>query len=722
MEISSAVVSDEEDYSKSTLGKPGGVNETDRQELPNYNGVLIESNSKLTSNNNITGKIPSSDAVGNYNNDNEGICLERNESSSFYHQKQQDFEISLPSSSSSSPSSRDEFSPDTRTPSKMDHIRKKLREKEQNLNAMFEKQSKVYKNPMIRKATIDTAAVEDSRNILMNETKSDSTVTSTTSLSTTPNYNNNNVICRLDGKEEADRREAVRVLSQTALHLQKKLKEEKNDANRLQKEVEILMLSLQRQQGERSKTEKQLTKIQKENVCNSRLIQEFEMDLQKKANRIEGLEKSNQLYQEREKKMQDDFMTWTQKDSLSKVEQIEYLEYQNLAKNNEIDDLRQELNRMLRKVVGLEVDLETHEYRFHSDMDRFCSSMVQHQQQQQRFIGEDEITRSTVDESLCTLRETRSSHIKDNNLHLSSPSTIRTNSKRGFGGLKRMISFKKKDKTIIKNKKNDEGNYDTTSRLQTDLNNLEVRYKKDRSRSMAHIEQLKQENHEYLIKILTLKKSLRQQQQSSSSEQQQQLSESGSSLGYDLTEDELTEENLGSTYDQTAAESSLPTKESYLEKSVETLKNARFLQNLAIEDLHKRVNNYEVEAEKQFSHEEDLTKQYTIELETKDLKIAALERELANSSTSSNNNINKQEHIAKKKDLHVKAAIGLEVKLQEALTEIVMFRKAKEVKDKQIEILRTETKELRMRMQEKNQQENILSTTTNNETVDIIPK
>lgn len=549
---------------------------------------------------------------------------------------------------------------------KRDAIRQRLREKERKLNQMM--------------ATPRTSRAQAGDKVLSSDGNS------TISDDVLSHLQSPTVIVRTEGKEEADRREAVRVLSQAALQMKDKLGKQRQEAARLQKNVNSLNSTLSEKEDQKFLLKAELEKIRQENREKEEELSKMQRALDDKTSSLRKYEAVNVAAKERDLQCQlsaaYEEVVWTQKDSMSKAEQLEYFEYQLLAKNQEIDDMKQDLNAKLRQIVALEVDLEIHDDRFSTAMDLYSRTES----------GGGSMTITTGDNMSC-----RKEMIIDN------PPPVEDKQNKGsLGGIRKMLSFRRKSSRSLAASRlgfDDGSSYSHVDRIQSELNNLEARYKRDKYNSRMQIEQLKQENNEYLIKVLSLEKSL---QNAKSPE------ESVGSFG--LINQNFTKESLRSVTSQNTSTDDgdlllppsadmddvdqgedLPNKSHFLEEKVTSLENKNGLHNRTISHLRDEIEKLEDEGKAKVAQHEQAVQVLLLESQTKDLKVAALERELHDIAQTTNRSI---------KGLHVNAAVGLEARLQENLTEVVRLRKEQEIKDKKIEALRAEIIELRLvRMQ-----------------------
>lgn len=550
---------------------------------------------------------------------------------------------------------------------KRDAIRQRLREKERKLNQMMA-------TPRTSRAQAGDKGMTSDGN-------------STISEDVLSPLQSPTVIIRTEGKDEADRREAVRVLSQAALQMKEKLGKQRQEAARLQQNVNSLNSTLSVKEDQKSLLKDELEKIRQENRDKEEELLKMQRALDDKTSSLRKYETVNVAAKEMDLQNQltaaYEEVVWTQKDSMSKAEQLEYFEYQLLAKNQEIDDMKQDLNAKLRQIVALEVDLEIHDDRFSTAMDLYSRTES----------GGGSMTITTGDNMSC-----RKEMIIDN-----PPPVEDKHNKGSLGGIRKMLSFRRKSSRSLAASRlgfDDGSSYSHVDRIQSELNNLEARYKRDKYNSRMQIEQLKQENNEYLIKVLSLEKSL---QNAKSPE------ESVGSFG--LTNQNFTKESLRSVASQNTRSTEdgdillppsadmddvdqgeeLPNKSHFLEEKVTSLENKNGLHNRTIRHLRDEIEKLEDESNANLAQHEQAVQVLLLESQTKDLKVAALERELHDIAQTTNRSI---------KGLHVNAAVGLEARLQENLTEVVRLRKEQEIKDKKIEALRAEIIELRLvRMQ-----------------------
>ena len=537
------------------------------------------------------------------------------------------------------PSGKEE-PPQEKKLSKRDQIRKKLREKEKQLAEMMSRRNlngrglliAAPAKPVVESAPQDAPTAEGSVEML---------------------------IINPDDKEEADRKEAVKVLSQAAVGLQDKLRKQKEEASGLQKQLENLDSTLQTREEEKQKLENELKNLREEVETNQSQMRTLEKALAERQTTLSSLEQGHEHYKEKQKDLQNQLsaayeeVVWSQKDSMSKAEQIEYFEYELLAKNQEVDDLKQELNERLRRIVELEVELEIHDDRFSFSMDEYARSETG--------------TAKSSAESVTREPQTPP------------PQSIGGRRKSGLGGI---LKFRKRGRNADSSSSVTSGGYEqegsslVVEKLQSDLSSLESRYKRDKYQSRMQIEQLKQENNEYLIKVLSLEKSL-------------QKAQDGEGSANPLEQSPSTGEKDG---EESKTESRFPNKMRFLAEKIESLENERDLQKQEMERLKAEMTELKASsASKAADHKLELEK-LSLQGEGKAAKIESLELQLRQTGDSGDR--------SSLQGLHLNAAAGLESRLNDQFGEIVRLRKEVEVKDRKIEVLRSEIIELRLlRMQ-----------------------
>ena len=482
-------------------------------------------------------------------------------------------------------------------------------------------------------------------------------------------------------KDEADRKEAVKVLSQAAVSLNEKLQKQKEEASGLQTKLESLDSTLQTREEEKQRLESELEALRGEVESNQSKMKDLEEALQERQSTLSSLEQGHEEYKEKERDLQGrlsaarEEVEWTQKDSMSKAEQIEYFEYELLAKNQEVDDLKQELDTRLRRIIELEVDLEIHDDRFQ-------------QRQQQVMLDMDEQS------------ETGTARSSDAGSVTSSIVSAPSASPRGGGlqkrrsglgaMLKRRKRGRKKDSNAVIQNMDlaREGGGGITGegaeKIKAELASLESRYKKEKYNSRVQIQQLKQESNDYLIKVLGLEKSLQKARDASHADQQEaaQAGEKGGD-GSDMPSQD----------NQDGGADNSPNKARFLEERVKKLEGEQVLKDREMKELRDELAQLRMDASSRVEKDRLTIEKLKLENESKAAKIAGLEHQLRGSSRAV-------------EDMGAIGAttMGLESKINDQFAELVRLRKELELRERKVEKLRTEIIQLRMtRMGEESQ-------------------
>lgn len=520
--------------------------------------------------------------------------------------------------------------------SKREEIRRRLREKEKALNKLIIASKEIKETYSFGDSTLD----DDS------QFYTGPTVTTV-------------------GKEEADRREAIRVLSLAALDMRMKLKHHKEKTSAVQEEVGALRSSLNVKELEKSLLEHEIRRLRDVNKSTQMELATLQKRLEDKSTLapVQESEKIDRNHDESYKKPKSVYedVIWTQRHTLSKDEQIEYLEYLLLAHNHEINDLKQELDFRLRRIVELEVDLEMHDDHF--------------------ILAIDEYSRV---ESVCG--NSAPGEILPRELLLEHASPWRQEKQKG--ALNKMMSWRKtrsRDKRSLSNLGIPDDSM--ADRLSADMKNLEMRYKQDKIKSRNEVFELKKENEQYRFKIYSLERDLKNSRESEST-RQQDLDDAPDSKELHVD----SSQTIAASDQETHVERP-PTKTTFLEERVAKLEIEREIQANTISDLRAQISSMEKDAESRALQAEQVINNLRLENETQELKMAAMHLEIHEMTHlgGSNRSIT---------GLHVNAAAGLEAKLLESVSEVVALRKYQEIRDRKLEKLRSEIIELRVaRMQ-----------------------
>lgn len=469
------------------------------------------------------------------------------------------------------------------------------------------------------------------------------------------------------GKEEADRREAIRVLSQTALQVSLKLKAQKEESNSLRGELERLSNCLNERTEQKSQLENDVRRLRGENKSAQQnlalmlktLGEDKSMrDLAGDSADDKGIHLQNKLAAAYEE------VVWTQKNALSKNEQLEHCEYQLLAQNQEIDDLKQELHSKTRRIVELEVDLEMHD-------DRFLSA-----------IGELSTVKS-VEATLTTAGGDNNSSPPDELVLDNTRGWQKDRQKLNFRGI---MSWRKKrgkePKSFGSLSVSEEMPPPSVAdRFKADSKAIEARYRKERYQNKTEISQLQQENNEHLIKIVSLEKALQavSVKQSSESAFETNVHPSGCQ--------KCNEQAINALHSEFRPEGP-PCQTRFWEERVERLESEKVLHTTTIEKLRTQIESMKVDAEREKRRAEQVAQHCLLECDAQELKLVALEQDLKEITLE--NGTHRPKH-----GLYVDAAAGLESKLLDAVSEVLKLRNTQELKDHKIAKLRSEVIKLR---------------------------
>jgi len=286
------------------------------------------------------------------------------------------------------------------------------------------------------------------------------------------------------------------------------------------------------------------------------------------------------------------------------VDKIKSLLEEVNAKNAEIDMLRSELVRKLQRIVELEFDLETHDIHYTTyAADQFKLGEEALEEIKRRDGDESESSVSFGDASLETGKS---------------------------------LTPKKAQKLI--------------SKLLTDLENLEQRYKTEKVKSLANLEEVCRENEEMRTEITVLKK---------------RLGDTGEKTSISLEEHSLVQ----------------------LRREVETSEAKKKLLRKEVEKLKGEVKDL-----KKDSSEEAKRAQLDIDLLTNDneamkARIAELEKKSGGGGL-----LRKKKNVDKSEKFN-----EIESRLKKTYGELSSLRTSVEIKDKQISTLKQEVSNLRMR-------------------------
>jgi hypothetical protein len=312
----------------------------------------------------------------------------------------------------------------------------------------------------------------------------------------------------------------------------------------------------------------------------------------------------------------------------------------------------------VKRIVELEVDLETHDDRYNEALTEY----VKHETAQ--LFEKDDTNATLMDAPLglepsLTHRESRDKkrgigrifcHINRNNLLKEDHETWSDN-----GIHEPLVTHEK--------------------RLQSKIANLEARYKRDLFAATMKIDELKQENNEYFIKILSLEKTMTETEKGSP---QDKLS---TSRAIDRPVVSPSREAI----------SNLPSRTRFLEEKVESLENQLNLRSRQVENLKSELDKLHKKGIKKMERNRDTVQMLQLEFQAKEIKLAKLDHDLRKLMKTSS-----EESLQKLVSLHNDVSSGLESKLRASFAERFRLCREREVKDKKIVALRQEIVELRL--------------------------
>jgi hypothetical protein len=463
----------------------------------------------------------------------------------------------------------------------------------------------------------------------------------------------------LEGKDMADRREAIRNLSQAALHMKEKLRRQKEESELLVGEMKEVTNAIQERDGQRVPLENEIRRLRLENSTIQKQLEEMQVKLmakklfQQERNGIENAEFEDE--DDCEAQISEAYRGFLNayNSSSSKKDCIDYLEYHVLVKSHEIEMLKQELNATNHRLIELEVD-----YDFHDE----------------NILNVSDDT-SRIDSVVATVNNVSKPNpkLKDDVSWLE---------EKKIGSVKKMFKWKRKGKKEAcsagsKSDLDDSTNVTSLESLNAELLSLSSRYKKDRFQSQAEINQLKKENSEYMLKVLSLERKLKCITPPNTPH------ENLSSDLYGQDRQQQPEQSL-----QASQIGEIPSQSAFLDKKIEQLEGIRDLQAVTIENLRCQIDHLQETARKLEERAQQVVNQGRLECQAKELMIAALERDI--SELRNDGSANRAVTLK-----HIKAANTLEDQLLESLSDVVKLRKALEVSDKKVSRLRAEVIDLR---------------------------
>jgi hypothetical protein len=224
--------------------------------------------------------------------------------------------------------------------------------------------------------------------------------------------------------------------------------------------------------------------------------------------------------------------------------------------------------------------------------------------------------------------------------------------------------------------------------LRSELAGVEDRYKQDKYDSSKLVEELRQENNEYLIKLVCMESKLRRNDPkvtSFDSDLLRDLDEldhfafeasDESEFSGDTSRD--TKPNVPGTGSTHSNSLKLPNKFHFLEQKIETLEGASVLNQRAVEHLKVKCAELERQARTKAKEDKRIIVNLTSQNEAQSLKIAELERQVCASG-----------HRKAGKECTDYTA-SLEARVQAQFFELARLRRENDLKDHKIEALRSD--------------------------------
>jgi len=521
---------------------------------------------------------------------------------------------------------------------------------------------------------------------------------------------------------EDDSLEAVRVLSYAAFKLQRQVDKKTDEAQSLRRTLDELEEKLQEKEKEQSTVAVDMNIFRRSLEAHSEQIDRLSIELDTKNKAMAALIKDNDHQKKQAEQWKGRLAAsrkdyeWMRKESMSKSEQIEYFEYELLSKNDEIDNLHQEFDRMLRRIAELEVDLELmdarssrslkdqegndsccditkaslggadpaaehirHAARKRNALFRLrelkCQSKAEDTEAEGALLAE---SSSGEDSNICSFptdASTVTTSMLSHSTDFSSPSRIlrSTGRKSGKG-----------------TKGSPENQYiDIIDNLRSDLLAFEAKYKQDKYNTTKLIEKLKQENNEYLIKLVCMDCKTRKNDDHDGChslllEDINDEADSASLFGGSALSGESTVDpkvSMLRTKSAMSSSSKLPNKDEYLQKKVESLEGQRIVHQRTIEELTSKLT----ELEKFARHRQKADKRTIDDLVFQNgalaQKIAELEEHASSRSSRS---------LGRDQGQASEYTARLEDKVQKQSVDLENLQLQNDLKDRTIEALRAQ--------------------------------
>lgn len=524
-------------------------------------------------------------------------------------------------------------------------------------------------------------------------------------------------------EEQADSNEAVRVLSYAAFKLQRQVDKKNDEAQSLQRTVEELEESLQEKEKEASTLTVDMNIFRKSLQAYSDQIERLAAELDAKNKAMVELVDQNDHQKVQVDEMKDRLAAcrkeyeWMRKESMSKSEQVEYFEYELLSKNDEIDKLHQEIDRKLKRIVELEVDMELMDARIcrspaekeeNDSKDRFvqfkeANAAAEHalhstapQKRSAIFRLRDLQCKSKAEDTEAVRAMLRQSPSADETQNGGFPTDASTDATTvlsrstdtSFSVRNRRTMEKKNGKST-----KDQQYIDIIDNLRSDLHAIEAKYKQEKYDSTKLIEKLKQENNEFLIKLVCLDSNARNKDDHSAS-----LSAlpddindgmgsffEGSSMSGETPVDSKV--NLLRAKSMLSSVSELPNKTEYLQKKIEYLEGERSVQQQTIDELNSKISGLDRLARHREKADKRKIDDLLFENEALTMKVSELQHGSRFSSRS----------LSGSQGLDDEYTAMLEERINDQSIDIERLELENDLKDRTIEALRSQLVDQRTR-------------------------
>jgi chromosome segregation ATPase len=528
--------------------------------------------------------------------------------------------------------------------------------------------------------------------------------------------------------EELEKGDAVKALSFAAFQLRRQLDKKTEEARSLRAALANLEEAWKATDKEKEELEVDLRVYRRSVEAHSNHIERLCRQLELKDSEISKLaeEKLDERQNVEDLKgklaaAHKDF-EWVREESISKGEQIEYFEYELLSKNDEIDNLRQDLDKKLRKIVEMEVDLDIVDSRntralkkqaatesngngtnaAHNSAKQECEPSEAHTEKRigiRRLLDLKCQTVEAEEELLPTDRSRCEWSPADMSIAETSPTesslttaTSDTMSTMTPSSPRHRLSRGKSSANVLTEKY-----IDIIDNLRSDLAAIEERYKRDKYSSFKLVEELRQENNEYLIKLVCMESKLKQNDPNVTSYDSDLLrdldEEDNFTFESSLESGDTPRDNKPTVPGSGAACSNsfkLPSKIHFLEQKIETLEGQNVLHERAVEDLKVKCQDIERQAKTKALGDKQIIVNLTLQNEAQSLKIGELERQL---SASRHRKASKE---------HTDYTSKLETRLQAQLLELARLRRENDLKDHRVEALRSELVDVRTKQKLRN--------------------